>query len=133
MTPNELINLAVEVRNNAYAPYSEFFVGAALLTSDGSVFCGCNIENSSYSATLCAERSAFAAAISAGKRSFKAIAIVGWKNNGLRGGACMPCGVCRQFMSELCEGDLLVFTMNENGDIIEKRLDELLPYGFLLN
>jgi len=132
MTPRELINLATEARNNAYAPYSRFCVGAALLTADGKVYRGCNIENSSYSATLCAERAAFAAAISAGESAFEAIAIVGWTKDGKPSGACMPCGVCRQFMSELCDGDFLVFVMDEKGEIIEKRLDSLLPDGFFL-
>ena len=94
----------------AYVPYSHFAVGAALLTKDGKVYRGCNIENAAYSATVCAERTAFFKAISGGKRQFKKIAIVGTVD------PCYPCGVCRQVMAEFCDGTFEIVLQNKNGE-----------------
>lgn len=129
MDIKELINVAIKARNKAYAPYSESKVGAALLTNSGRIYSGCNIENSSYSPTICAERTAFAKAISEGERKFLAIAIVGGKNDYET--ACYPCGVCRQFMSEFCEGDFRLLLIND-GEITEKTFDEIMPHRFSL-
>ncbi|MBR6694624.1 MAG: cytidine deaminase [Clostridia bacterium] len=123
MKKEELCKKAREIRENSYSPYSGFRVGAALLTKDGNVYGGVNIENASFSPTICAERSAFAAAISAGEQEFEAIAVCGGEN------AFPPCGVCRQVMSEFCGADFLVFVLSEN-DCREYTLGELLPEAF---
>lgn len=133
---NDLLKKAFEARKNAYAPYSHFLVGAALLTAEGEIFTGGNIENASYSVTLCAERAAMAAAISRGYRHFTALAVVGGRE-GEDLPLCPPCGTCRQFISEFCSPDFPVITarLDQNGLVIEKRvnsLSELLPDGFLL-
>lgn len=104
MKDSELIQLAINAREFAYAPYSNFCVGAALLTKAGKVYTGCNVENSGLSATNCAERTAFFKAISEGEREFDCIAIVGGPRGPLTD-YCSPCGVCRQVMSEFCDPD----------------------------
>ena len=125
MTVTELINLANKARERAYAPYSEFTVGAALLCSDGSVYTGCNIENASYTPTCCAERVAFFSAVNDGKRDFSKIAVVGGDADTERA-RCYPCGVCRQVMSEFVDKDFkVVFS-----DGKELSMEELLPYSF---
>ena len=106
MKAKDLIRLAEAARERAYAPYSGFLVGAALLGKSGKVYLGCNVENAGYSATNCAERTAFFKAISDGEREFQAIAIVGGKR-GEKPGYCPPCGICRQVMAEFCDGDCL--------------------------
>ena len=126
-----LVNKALEVRENAYSPYSSFCVGAALLCSDGKIFTGANIENGSFGATICAERSAFCSAVSAGKREFDAIAIVGAARGEKIKGICAPCGICRQFMSEFCSADMPVLLYNGQA-VVEKTLGELLPEAFKL-
>lgn len=118
-----LIECAKEERKRSYSPYSNFSVGAALLCSDGEIYCGTNVENKSYGATCCAERVAFFNAISDGKREFSAIAIYSDKN------PCYPCGICRQVMAELCDKDFWVYLYNGE-KIIEKRMSELLPDSF---
>lgn len=105
MNNQELIKLAFEARERAYAPYSHWKVGAALLCKDGTVFLGCNIENSGFSSTVCAERTAIFKAISEGKKDFDKIAIVGGDEKIGSTGYCTPCGVCRQVMSEFCDPD----------------------------
>ena len=125
MTSQQLIEMATEVRKNAYAPYSSFTVGAALLCDDGSVYTGCNIENASFTPTCCAERVAFFSAVSDGKRAFSKLAVVGGEGENLRE-RCYPCGVCRQVMSEFVEGDFIVVF----SDGTELSLGEILPYGF---
>lgn len=115
---------------HSYAPYSEFKVSAALLTSSGKVYTGCNIENAAFSPGLCAERVAFANAISKGEREFEAIAIVGGKK-GRGTQICFPCGVCRQFMAEFCDPakfNIIVATSAERYEIYT--LEELFPNGF---
>lgn len=122
---SELFERAVESRRHAYAPYSRFAVGAALLAEDGRIFTGVNVENASYGATICAERSALAAAVGAGARSFRAIAIAG--PSGTR---TTPCGVCRQALAEF--GPLTVAFADERGALTEVPLAELLPDAFRL-
>ena len=122
-----LIQAAIAARENAYAPFSHFRVGAALLCCDGTVYTGCNIENSSYTPTLCAERCAMAKAISEGKRQFAAIAIVGSSEE-----YTTPCGVCRQFLFEFCDGSLPIICAKSETDYRVLTLGELLPNGFRL-
>lgn len=119
-----LVNLAMEAKKNAYTPYSNFRVGAALLTKDGKIYEGCNIENASYGATNCAERTAIFKAVSEGKRDFEAIAI-----NSDSEGFTYPCGICRQVMNEFAV-NLKVYVSNKNGEYKEYSLSQLLPGGF---
>ena len=108
MTANELVEAAKEAMSRAYAPYSGYCVGAALLAADGRVFQGCNMENASFSPTICAERVAFAKAVSEGVRDFAAMAVVGGKHGNITG-LFPPCGVCRQVMREFCGDDFTVY------------------------
>ena len=128
MSDLELMKIATEARKMAYAPYSGFMVGAALLTVDGKVYTGCNIENASYTPTNCAERTAFFKAVSEGERAFAAIAIVGGKGD-QPAEFCAPCGVCRQVMAEFCKSDFRVVLGNENALQI-RTLGELFPDSF---
>ena len=128
MTSLELVNLAIEAREHAYVPYSNFAVGAALLTKDGKVYQGCNIENAAYSPTNCAERTAFFKAVYDGHRDFTAIAVCGGKG-GVITGAFPPCGVCRQVMREFCGDDFRIYLVNDKG-FETVTLAQLLPYGF---
>ena len=130
VNPGELLQLAGEARRRAYAPYSHFSVGAALLCADGSVFTGCNIENISFSPTCCAERVAFFRAIEAGQRDFRAIAIVGASAGESGETPCFPCGVCRQVMAEFCRGDFEIYLSAGDGKVRTLLLSGLLPYGF---
>ena len=130
MTPTKLCELAKEAMTHAYAPYSGYKVGAALLCADGTVYQGCNIENASYSPTNCAERTAFFKAIYDGKRDFSAIAICGGKD-GVITGLFPPCGVCRQVMREFCEQDFKVYMITPDG-YEERTLADLLPDSFSL-
>lgn len=129
MTKEELVLLAVEAMGHAYVPYSGYKVGAALLTADGRVYQGCNIENASYTPTVCAERTAFFKAVYDGARDFTAIAIVGGKNGELTG-FFPPCGVCRQVMREFCGDDFTVYLGGANGAIETLTLKDILPYSF---
>lgn len=131
MTPETLLDLAREAMGKAYAPYSGYYVGAALLTRDGKVYTGCNIENSAFGPTNCAERTAFFKAVSEGERDFTAIAVVGGKG-GTVTGLFPPCGVCRQVMQEFCGPAFLIHMGRENGEYETVTLGELLPYGFSL-
>ena len=128
MTPEKLVELSKEAMQRAYAPYSGYQVGAALLCADGSVYQGCNIENASYTPTVCGERTAIFKAVSEGKREFTAIAICGGKN-GVITGAFPPCGVCRQVMREFCDDDFTVYLVNAEG-FATVTLADLLPYSF---
>ena len=128
MTKEELCTLAKEAMQNSYSPYSNCKVDAALLSDSGKVYLGCNIENASFSPTICAERSAFAAAVSAGERKFSAIAVTGGKNGEIDG-AFYPCGVCRQVLREFCDDDFPIYVLTKNG-IISLTLKDLLPYSF---
>ena len=130
MTSLESVNLAIEAREHAYVPYSNFAVGAALLTKDGKVYQGCNIENSSYGATNCAERTAFFTAVYQGEREFEAIAIVGGKAGEPVSELCAPCGICRQVMREFCKDDFKIFLSKGDGTVLETTLTNLLPLSF---
>ena len=126
----KMIDLAIEQLNFSYTPYSHFKVGAALLTKDGKLYGGCNIENAAYGPTNCAERTAFFKAVSEGERRFAAICIVGGKEGVLTEYAA-PCGVCRQVMMEFCDPDtfrIILATSREQYEIFT--LGELLPMGF---
>ena len=126
-----LMQQALIVRKNAYAPYSRFAVGAALLSQGGQVFLGCNWENAAYPVGLCAERSALAQAISAGCRDFLALALVGGpvesKEDALD--ECFPCGMCLQALREFCSQDFPIYLFAQ-GQIRQVTLGQLLPYGF---
>lgn len=127
----KLIQLAQEAQKNAYSPYSNFFVGAALLATTGEIYQGCNIESASYSPTICAERTAFFKAVSQGERSFVAIAVVGgYLDNKTQKKYCTPCGVCRQVMAEFCLPDFKIIIAKTQEDFFVKTLDELLPFAY---
>lgn len=126
MNYKKLIRAAMDSKEFAYVPYSNFRVGAAILTADGRIYTGCNIENAAFSPTICAERTAVAKAVSEGCRKFTAIAVTGDKGDYLS-----PCGVCRQVLAEFC--DLKNFTVilaNNEEDYREMKLEELLPGSF---
>lgn len=129
MTKEELARKAVEAMGHAYAPYSGYLVGAALLTADGTVYQGCNIENASFTPTVCAERTAFFKAIYDGKRDFRAIAVVGGKG-GTVTDFFPPCGVCRQVMREFCRDDFEVYLVGKDNEIKALTLKDILPYSF---
>ena len=120
---------AKEARSLAYSPYSGVTVGAALITDDGKIYLGANVENASFSLTECAERVAIFKAITAGERKFSAIAIAGGKTNCDVSGTFPPCGACRQVLAEFCPPDMPVLLVNEEGYSVHK-LSELLPFGF---
>lgn len=124
MTDKELLTLAGEARTRAYAPYSHFAVGAALLCKDGTVYIGCNIENASFTPTVCAERTAFFKAIFDGKREFVSIAVVGGKED-TPDATAFPCGVCRQVMAEFCKSDFRIITPEG-----VYTLEQILPHSF---
>lgn len=130
MENGELIRLAAEAREKAYAPYSKYRVGAALLTKQGRVYKGCNIENAAYTPTNCAERTAFFKAVSEGEHAFEAIAVVGGYP-GTPTDYAYPCGVCRQVMMEFCDpAEFRVITAISEEQYVERTLAELLPEGF---
>ena len=124
-TDKKLFRMAVKASENAYAPFSNFHVGAALLAKDGKIYTGVNVENSSFGGTICAERTAMVKAISDGCREFEAIAIAG------NGGTSWPCGICRQFMYEFCP-ELRVISGDSEDELKVYTLKELLPEGFKL-
>ena len=126
MTDRELINIAVEAAEKAYAPYSKFAVGAALECDDGTIFTGCNIENASYGCTNCAERTAVFKAVSEGKREFRRIAIFADTDE-----YCMPCGTCRQVLNEFAP-TIEVLSVRRDGRYVSYSLKELLPKSFSL-
>jgi len=129
LTQNEinlLLDRAQEARDHAYAPYSRYSVGAALLTADGQIYQGCNIENAGFTATICAERTAFFKAVYDGHRAFRAIAVIA---TGEAQG--FPCGVCRQVMAEFCEKDFIIVTANRDRTLVDvSTFGELLPHSF---
>ena len=127
---NEDIEFAKNARLNAYAPYSKFWVGVALRTKSGKVYLGCNIENHGIQG-ICAERTAFAKALSEGEREFESITVVGAKEGEEPTQECMPCGYCRQFMSEFVDKDFKIYIL-DNNEIEELTISELLPYSFKL-
>lgn len=115
---------AIEAKEMAYAPYSRFFVGAAVMCDDGSVYTGCNVENASYPCGICAERTAVSKAVSEGKRKFRMIAVTGSSAE-----KCTPCGICRQFLCEFAP-DMTVLCGDKDGNFDEIPLAALLPRGF---
>lgn len=131
-TQDLLIKKALEAREHSYAPYSNFAVGAALLCADGSIYTGANIENASFTPTVCAERVAFFSAVHDGHRDFTAVAIAGGKTGCESDGHCPPCGVCRQVMSEFCKGDFQIILVGKKEPLV-LTLDELMPYRFELD
>ncbi len=129
-TKKKLVETAIEYRKRAYSPYSHFKVGAALLTKDGKIYGGCNIENASFTPTNCAERTAFFKAVSENDKDFAAIAIVGGKENE-KLQFCPPCGVCRQVMAEFCDPDeFLVILGTGPEDMHTYKLSEVYPFNF---
>ena len=126
----ELMQAALKARGRSYSPYSGYAVGAALLTKAGKIYTGCNVENASFGATNCAERSAFFKAVSEGDTEFSAIAIAGGKAGRDALAYAYPCGNCRQVMQEFCAKDFVILVTKSNGEFEEHTLAELLPYGF---
>lgn len=124
----QLMTAAQNARKFSYAPYSHFCVGAALLTKNGKVYTGCNVENAAYSATVCAERTAIFKAVSEGEREFEAIAIIGGRE-GATSAFCAPCGVCRQVIAEFCQKDFKIILGNVD-EYAVYTLDSLLPFAF---
>ena len=125
MDYRNLVKIAVDARENAYVPYSKFKVGAAVLTEDGTIYTGCNIENASYGATNCAERTAIFKAVSEGHKEIKAIAIVGDMSTNT-----YPCGICRQVIVEFAAKDIQIILVKNENDYIIKTMEELLPGAF---
>lgn len=129
MTKETLFKLAKEAMATSYAPYSNYNVGAALLCKNGNIYKGCNVENASYSLTNCAERTALFSAVANGENVFEALCIVGGKN-GVITDYAMPCGACRQVLSEFCNADFKIYVGKNENDIKEFSLDELIPFSF---
>ena len=129
MENKALVKAAFAAMEKAYAPYSGFKVGAALLTREGRVFTGCNIENAAYSPSVCAERTAFFKAVSEGYTDFVKIAVCGGKD-GRPSDYFYPCGVCRQVMAEFCEADFEIITAKSEDDFTVGTLGEMLPFAF---
>ena len=125
MMKQELLNAALSARERAYAPYSKFLVGAAVLAKSGKIYTGCNIENASYGLTVCAERNALFSAVGAGEREFIALCVVGDTEAPIS-----PCGACRQVMTEFKVPRIILANLKD--DVKECTLEELLPYGFSL-
>ena len=126
MTDRDLLNIAHEAAANAYAPYSRFPVGAALECEDGTVYLGCNVENVAFGCTICAERVAVCKAVSEGRLKFKRIAVYGEGEN-----YCMPCGACRQFLSEFSP-EMEVLCSKAEGRYVSYALNQLMPHTFSL-
>lgn len=125
MTNIELLQMAKDVSKKAYSPYSKICVGAALEVKSGKIYTGVNVENSSYGATICAERTVAVKAVSEGETEFIRIAIAGSINN------LVPCGMCRQFLSEFCDNMVVIYE-DKDGKMVETSLEELFPCGFSL-
>ena len=124
MDYKHLAESAIKAKQHALPIYSNFFVGSAILTTANKVYTGCNIESSSYSLTICAERNAIFKAVSEGEREFKAIAVAGDTEDFIS-----PCGACRQVISDIC-GEIDIILVNANGDYVVKKTSELLPFAF---
>ena len=136
-----LVAAAAVAAERAYAPYSRFHVGCALLGGSGGVHTGCNVENASYGLGICAERAAVCAAVAAGERALRAVAVVGGRRSarahaaeqgGVAGPECLPCGACRQVLAEFCPDDTPILTLGPDGRIARRRLGDLLPEAFRL-
>ena len=130
MNSQELISISLKARENAYVPYSNFKVGAALLAKNGEVYTGANIESASYTPTCCAERTAFVKAVSEGVKEFDAIAVTGGFDDAQRE-LCYPCGVCRQVMAEFCDTKTFkIIVAKDENQYKEHTLEEILPFSF---
>ena len=125
MDYKKLSKLAIDARENAYVPYSKFKVGAAVITVDGSIYTGCNIENASYGATNCAERTAIFKAVSEGHKKIKAIAVVGDMSTNT-----YPCGICRQVIVEFATEDIQIILVKNEEEYVVKTMEEILPGAF---
>ncbi|MBZ6487372.1 cytidine deaminase [Priestia aryabhattai] len=125
MEPKQLIDEAIAASKQAHVPYSHFHVGAALLTTDGKIYRGCNIENASYGLTNCAERTTIFKAVSEGDKQFSAIAVVGDTD-----GPISPCGACRQVLAEFCDDHTQIILANLKGDFVITNINEILPGYF---
>ena len=134
MTDKELFDIAKDMTKMSYAPFSHFCVGAALECKDGTIFTGCNVENSSYGATICAERTAMVKAISEGHHDFAKIMITAaaGPDEDRAMSEAWPCGICRQFMKEFCDDDFIIMTAADSEHIRKYTMDEILPEGFRL-
>ena len=124
----ELILAAQEARSRAYAPYSQYQVGAAVRAASGKIYTGCNVENSSYGATICAERTAIVKAVSEGAGKIRAVAVTSDSET-----YTVPCGICLQVMSEFCDSDTKLYLANKNGQYIEYTFKEVYPQSFRLH
>jgi len=127
MTDRELINIAIEMKQKAYVPYSNFHVGTALETEDGTVITGCNVENSAYGVCICGEQTAIVKAVSEGHQKFKRIAVAGDSD-----GPCLPCGACRQILSEFCAPSMPILCAGMDGEYGSYTMGELLAHSFRL-
>ncbi|MGD2087359.1 MAG: cytidine deaminase [Candidatus Aminicenantes bacterium] len=127
-TVEKLLEAAQQVKENAYAPYSHFHVGAALITDTGKIYSGCNVENTSYGLTICAERNAIFRMIADGERRIAEILVIGDTEKFLP-----PCGACRQVMTEFSTNDTVVYLCNKHGQWEKTTMGELMPYTFTLN
>ncbi len=126
MDKKELIKRAIEAREKAYCPYSNFKVGAAVLFEDGNIYTGCNVENASFGATNCAERTAIFKGVSEGNKIIKEMALIGDTKN-----FTYPCGICRQVISEFAEsGSIKIYMVKNENEVLEKTLDEIMPGTF---
>lgn len=125
MDYKKLAKIAIDARENAYVPYSKFKVGAAVVTEDGSIYSGCNIENASYGATNCAERTAIFKAVSEGHKKIKAIAVVGDMSTNT-----YPCGICRQVIVEFATADINIILVKNEDEYVVKTMEEILPGAF---
>lgn len=120
-----MLDMAYATQAHAHVPYTNFRVGACLKASSGKYYCGCNLENATFTPSICAERTAFAKALSEGEREFMGIAITCTGSS-----PAFPCGVCRQVMREFCNADFYVIAADKDGNFVESTLNELLPYSF---
>lgn len=127
MDLSEEIEIAKNVRKNAHSPYGNYYVGSALKASSGKIYSGCNVENHGIQG-ICSERVAFVKAISEGEKSFEHIVVCGGSSDKLDD--CLPCGYCRQFMSEFVDKNFKIYALSENDKITEYSMEDLLPYGF---
>lgn len=123
--PEKLVLLAVKIKESAYVPYSDFHVGAALIADNGKIYTGCNVENASYGAAICAERTAIVKAISDGAKRVLTIAVA--SDSKL---PTMPCGICRQVLSEFCSPDMPLYLSNRDGEYKTYTFEEILPHSF---
>ncbi len=132
MNFEEIKKIARDVRKNAYVPYSNYYVGAALVTKSGKVYSGCNIENGGIQ-SICAERVAFTKALSEGEREFDFIVVCGGDSLDYLNDDCTPCGYCRQFMSEFVSRDFKIYLLKDNNSVEEHTIEDLLPHSFKLD